>query len=543
MVVDKQQTKKMKEKMQHFELFAKRFIKVPNSQNEMVPFILHPEQKELNDNLAKSTILLKGRQIGGTTYGLAKMLHSAIIRPESNYIIVTHHADVSKSLFRKLKKMYAYLPHKKYPNLFPKEHLNNREVFELENGSRIIISTATGGDNISGNTFQMIHLSEMSKYPLEAQEEILSTSIAALAKNPEAVLLIESAGYGLPGLFQELFLKAWKDKNNIWKPLFFNWLSKGYAELFKSDLDEAEQHYKNQNKGKRLTFDDLDKEEKTLYEKHGASYRQLMWRRFMIERYKGSVQKFKENFPTVPEEAFLGKIESLFDKEKLIQRLNYVLPPISKDKTKLELPNLARYAGRELLVYHTPKRAERYWAGVDCAGGNGGNNDDSFIVVFDSNNEEVCSFSSNEVKPWEFADIVHEIATYYNMAYLTIERDTGNGNSVIDKLKNEYRYLNLHRDRKFNEGKRKSVIGFQPTAISKQMMINNLVELMTKEQILIHTKKILEQMMIFQDKDGKLGNKRGTANHDDGVIATALTFVGMAKKVQYCDWNYMQEAR
>ncbi|MOA38682.1 hypothetical protein D3C78_1603900 [compost metagenome] len=74
-------------------------------------------------------------------------------------------------------------------------------------------------------------------------------------------------------------------------------------------------------------------------------------------------------------------------------------------------------------------------------------------------------------------------------------------------------------------------------------MINNLVELMTKDQLLIHTKKILEQMMIFQDKDGKLGNKRGAANHDDGVIATALTFVGMAKKVQYCDWNYMQEAR
>lgn len=532
--------------MNDFELFARNFIKVPNFNNDMVPFVMHPEQKELYDNLQKYTILLKGRQIGGTTWGLNFMLYNAIVRPETSYIIVTHHASVSKRLFAKLKKIYKYLPHDKYPDLFPKEVLNNRDELTLSNGSTIIISTANGEDNISGNTFQMILLSEMSKYPEDAQEEILSTCIPALAKNKDAVILIESAGYSNTGYFQELFMKAWKSKDTVWKPLFFNWLSKGYAELFKEDLDEAEEHYKRNNKGERLTVDDLDQEEKVLYEKHKASLRQLMWRRHYLSKNKNSIQTFKGNFPTTPEEAFLGKVESIFDKEWVIRRMEYVLSPLSKKEVIHELPvSLHKYIGKELLIYHPCKAGKRYWAGIDSASGSStnGDGDDSFIVVLDEQMEEVASFSSNEVSPWKFAEVIRDLATYYNMAYLTIERDTGNGNSVIDKLYNEFNYLNLHRDRKFNEGgRRKTVIGFQPTQVSKQMMINDLVELVTKEMILIHTKKILDQMLIFQNVDGKLGNKRGRNKHDDGIISLGLCCLGMKRKVQFLDIDYLKGA-
>lgn len=63
--------------------------------------------------------------------------------------------------------------------------LSNRDEIYFASGSRIQVATAGGEDSISGNTFQLIHLSEMAKYSDEQQEEIIATSIPALAKIPK----------------------------------------------------------------------------------------------------------------------------------------------------------------------------------------------------------------------------------------------------------------------------------------------------------------------------------------------------------------------
>ena len=57
------------------------------------------------DEMSKYNIILKGRQIGFTTLSLAYMLYSACTKPDTNYIIMTHHASVSKSLFIKMEKL------------------------------------------------------------------------------------------------------------------------------------------------------------------------------------------------------------------------------------------------------------------------------------------------------------------------------------------------------------------------------------------------------------------------------------------------------
>ncbi|MFX8004423.1 hypothetical protein ABTK66_18780, partial [Acinetobacter baumannii] len=69
---------------------------------------------------------MKGRQIGFTTWSLAYMLYSATTKPDTSYLIMTHHNKVTQSLLKKIKKMYKSLPHDKYPELFPKPELNNR---------------------------------------------------------------------------------------------------------------------------------------------------------------------------------------------------------------------------------------------------------------------------------------------------------------------------------------------------------------------------------------------------------------------------------
>lgn len=346
-----------------FTLFAKNFIKIVDNNNETIPFELNPEQANFIGEKGKYNIILKGRQIGFTTLSLAFMTYSACVRPETSYLIMTQHQSVSKSLFVKLKKMYKSLPHKQFPNFFPKQLLNNRDELYLDNGSRIVIATAGGEDAISGNTFQFIHLSEMAKYPDNVQEEILSTCIPALAKNDSSMIWIESTAMGY-NYYQELFMKSWRSKESTWKAFFYSWLAEAYTKQFKQSFDEAEKWFRLHNGGSRMTAKDLEHDEKVLKEKYGANYRQLMFRRYYIET--NSLEKFQREFPTTPETAFQSSNQSVFDTNKIIEQMQIVVNPIGTND--LELPDiLKQYINKQLFIYHEPKRNKRYYGGVDVA--------------------------------------------------------------------------------------------------------------------------------------------------------------------------------
>ncbi|MCB7071394.1 DNA packaging protein, partial [Caldibacillus sp. 210928-DFI.2.22] len=206
-------------------------------------------------------------------------------KPDTNYLMMTHHNKVTQSLLRKLNKMYASLPHDKFGDLFPKKIISNRDEIYFENGSRIQVATAGGEDSISGNTFQLIHLSEMAKYQDEQQEEIIATSIPALAKNPDSKIIVESTAMGY-NTYQKMFMKAYRGKESVWKAHFYSWLAKAYSDQFKHSFNEAETWYKLHNNGKRLTYKDLEPDERLLRDKYKATYRQLMFR-----RYYGATEK------------------------------------------------------------------------------------------------------------------------------------------------------------------------------------------------------------------------------------------------------------
>ncbi|MED0704481.1 DNA packaging protein, partial [Aeribacillus composti] len=263
--------------------------------------------------------------------------------------------------------MYKNLPHDKYPNLFPKTLLNNRDELYLENGSRIIIATAQGEDAISGNSFQLIHLSEMAKYPQDVQEEIIATCIPALAKNESSAIIIESTAFGY-NTYQEMFMKAYRDKESVWRSHFYSWLSKAYEKQFRHTFDESEAWFKANNNGRRMTYDDLDHDEMVLRDKYGATYRQLMFRRYYIAT--NSLDKFKREFPTTPDEAFQTSNRSIFDTSKIIERLQYAIEPLETKEVYNELPDILKpYVNKNIFIYRLPKPKVRMFAGIDVASG------------------------------------------------------------------------------------------------------------------------------------------------------------------------------
>jgi Terminase RNaseH-like domain len=516
-VAVKTKSKALQKVMSDFRLFAKNFIKIIDNNGDSIPFVLNPEQEQFINKMVKYNIILKGRQIGFTTLSLAYMLWSAITKPDTSYLMMTHHNKVTQSLLRRINKMYQSLPHDKYGELFPKKLISNRDEIYFENGSRIQVATAGGDDSISGNIFQLIHLSEMAKYDNDAQEEIIATAIPALAKNPDSKIIIESTAFGF-NTYQEMFMKAWRSKESTWKAHFYSWLAKAYSNQFKHSFDEAEEWFKLHNNGRRMSTRDLEHDEKVLHEKYGANFRQLMFRRYYIET--NSLEKFQREFPTTPDEAFKTSNRSVFDTNKIVERLQYVNEPLETNEIYDELPEILKpYINKNLFIYRMPKNGVRHYAGVDVAAGV--KSDYTTCVIVDVEGRQVASWYSNDISVSRFGIILNALLRFYNYAYVSIERN-GVGQNLIEQMRRELNYMNLYKEKLFNSttGKREYKLGLYISGTNKARLVEDFKRAFEEGYILIECKRTLDEMKVFVESDNKkMGNKKGNNLHDDMVMA------------------------
>lgn len=501
------------------------FVRIQNNQNEYVPFKLNEQQSHFLNCMDKYNIILKSRALGFTTFSLAYALWSALNTERTNHLLVSYKQDSATALFDKLKSMYEGLPHEKYS--FPKAVQNNRLQMKFDNGSTITLGVAGNKDLGRGLNLQLIHLSEFSFY--QNQQKLLLSVEQALAKNDTSKLIIETTANGF-NYFQNLFALTNKKKSR-YTAFFYSFTSSAYNKLFKSDYDEAERWFKA-TYHKRLTPDWLDETEMVLYEQ-GANLRQLMWRQWKLSGGM-DIKNFQQEYPSNPMEAFISTGNSVFDTSKIVARLPYVTPPMSVQELGESLPvSLKSYVSRKALnVFELPKAGVKYYAGVDVASGSGG--DSSTISITDENGLQVLSFYDNKVSIYKFASVIDAIGRWYNYAFLVVERN-GYGIPILERLRNEYQYMNIYKMKVFDQqsGRTRKRLGWDTTNKSKAIMISDLKEQFEESLILVNCVETLEQMQIFIEDSGKMGNKRGDQNHDDSVIALGLAIQGIKNNKWY----------
>ena len=505
-------------------LWLQNFVKITTNTGDYIKFKVNDQQKQFIEEMERFNVIAKARQIGFSTMSLALCLWMAMNRPRTNYLIVSYKAESSTSLFDKLKMMYDDLPHDKFK--FPKDVQNNRGQMKFDNGSSITLATAGGKDVGRGTTYEYILLSEFAFY--ENQDSILLSAEQALAKSKTSKLVIETTSNGF-NTYQKLFDNAYKE-NSKYKAFFFPFYSSSYAKQFKDDYDEAEAWYKENNKGKRLTKDDLEQDELYLYEQ-GATLKQLMWRRWKL--LDMTLQQFYQEFPATPMESFISSGLNVFDQQKIVERSKYIKKPLVYKDIKVSIPDsIAKYIGKSLMIYELPKQGIKYYAGVDTASGSGG--DYSTISILNADGEQVLSFYDNKIPVYEFAKLLDIIGKWYNYAFLTVERNSF-GTPILERLRKEYEYMNLYKHKIFNQqlGKKQLQLGYQTTQVTKNIMITDLKEQFELEMILINCQETLDQMQIFVETDGKTGNKKGKDKHDDCVIAMALAIQGIKQNKWY----------
>lgn len=495
-------------------LWLKNFVRIMDNSGKFVPFAVNESQKEFLERKQRYNLVAKSRQLGMSTLMLGLFLYMALTKPRTNYLVVSYKLESSTILFERLKMMNDSLPRSKFK--FPAIKHSNRDKLSFENGSTITLSVAGNKDVGRGGTFNGIHLSEMSFF--SNQEKLLLSAEQALAKSEDSILTIESTSNGF-NYYQQLCTKAERGQSK-YKLFFFPFYSKATSKQFKIEIDEAVAWYKAQMGGVALREKDLTPEERALFEA-GATLRLLMWRQF--KRLDMSERDFNQEFPSTLQESFISTGLNVFEQQKISERLRYLPAPYSfKGARTCVNEFLLSLIGSGLSIYDTPKAGARYYGGADVASGSGGG-DSSTIAIYDETGRQVAVFKSNKVAVYTFAKILNELGRFYNYAFLTVERNSF-GTPVLERLRKEYGYMNLYKQKIFNQqtGKRKMQLGWSTTASNKAILLSDFKEAFELDEILINDRDTLEEMQIFVETNGKMGNVKGNGNHDDLVIASAL---------------------
>lgn len=466
-------------------------------------------------------IILKSRQGGMSVCICSLAIHYAMTEKDCVCLLLSHTEESTRAIFNKLKTIYNSLP----DAIRPKLVRNNRSELQLKNGSIITCATLGRNDKGRGQTAKLIHLSEFAFVDSEvANKQLLSLEQALRS---DGHLIIESTANGL-NFFHNHYNKA-KNNENTYKSFFYNYIDT--KDMFSDEYDKYWEIYKRINK-KEFSKKDLTEEEKELLKNYrGMNLKILNWRRLKI---KNSTQnQFNQEFPITDDVAFISTGNSVFENEKITKVLRVLNLNKNKylNKNKLDLPfELLKFYGKSFFMYKNIEVGEKYYIGVDCSEGIG--NDNSTCVVLNQNAEEVAMFKNNKIKPYEFAEFVNILGRYFNNAHLVVEKASG-GHSVIERLRREYKYLNMAKYRTYDEYNRVQIkVGFDTNNKTKGLMINDFREWFEKGLILINSLNTVEEMKTYEIKqNGSMGAMSGYK--DDLVIGTALAIQGIKNKTYY----------
>lgn len=307
---------------------------------------------------------------------------------------------------------------------------NRADGLVYDNGSAIEVRTAGSVKGGRSRTTRRLHLSEYAFWP--DAEALMTGLLQSIPDDPDTMIVVESTANGMGGAFHELWTNAVAG-NNDYLPIFFAWHE--HPE-YQRALDMPVADFQAS----------LDNDEKAL-QREGVQLEQLAWRRWAIRnKCEGKVERFKQEYPSNPEEAFQasGKMRI----PAYVVGMHKPKPPAFRgellyeyqQQRRTEIPLLSDSIGGSLLIWDEPLKDKNYVIGGDVAEGEdasdqlgGGDLDYSCADVFSWPVGLQCAQLRDRFSPAEFGHYLYDLGRYYNWALIGLEVN-GPGQSALQVL-------------------------------------------------------------------------------------------------------------
>jgi hypothetical protein len=292
-----------------FPQYARDYIRIRDKRGNKQPLLLNRAQMYIHEmaeaQMARRgyvrLIVLKGRQMGASTYILGRGYYKVTRKTGQKAYILTHELDATHNLFGRVKAIHEDMD----PRLRPKAGRSNREELtfpQLE--SEYGVGTARVGDTGRSLTVQFFHGSEVAFW--QAAKDIVPGLLQTIGTERGTEVWLESTANGPANFFASSVQEARKGTTDF-ELVFCPWYwDPGYSTPERLIPDGFAQ---------TLTLDD-----KEVMHAHGLSLGQMHWRSKKIAEFKmaeggdedAAKAKFCQEYPSTVEEAFQGDSEGSF---------------------------------------------------------------------------------------------------------------------------------------------------------------------------------------------------------------------------------------
>jgi hypothetical protein len=501
-----------------FKWYAAHVLKIQTKINGLRMFQLRKIQRryiqhlkeDFKNNIIRS-IVLKPRQSGFSTVIAGINTHQMLLNYDERGIMLADKLSRTREVFTIYDTFRKHMEPMMLPAAHNKDIFNSREMYFENRRSGFKSETQNDPNAGRSGTRKWAHLTEFAFYTnADSIDDGVQNSIPLA---PTTRIFKESTAFGIAGA-GAAFYNQWQAASrgdSIYKPFFVAWY-------------EVEDYSLPIDRGFILT-----REEKDLIKMCPViTNENLQWRRLKLLEYAASSEqifspeeRFCQDFPSWPEEAFLSSGRPVFDLDKLKKHIHVItnepIPLIAVRQTKTYLTMYSNM----LKVYETPKTNERYIIGADVAEGLA-LGDASTAFVMTKEGKQVASFYGR-LDPDHFGHLLVELAKVYNEATLVPEINNM-GHTVLTAIKNDS-YLKVYMRAVFDEvGKVEThKMGWRTTSANKQTMLSKLISKYRDGDIVILDINLLKEMMgLSRESNGDV-----ELNGQDRVVAACLACMGL----------------
>jgi hypothetical protein len=505
--------------------FRQPFLFIKTKKGELTSLKLNKAQRRLHDIIVKlwnenkiiRLIILKARQLGASTY-IEALFYALISQGQNqNALIMANLKDKTNYIFEMSKLYQEKCP----PYLRPNIKKSNEKKLEFEgNHSQILIDSAENRDAGRALTLQFCHLSEYALF--KRADEIMLGLSHSVPTMPHTIMVKESTANGY-NHFKDEWDAAIAGEND-YVPIFIPWY---WGEEYMMPTDE---HFEIGDPALGdITIDEPALARQMEKELIDHIPERLAWRRWDIKNNcKGDVEKFKQEMPSTPEEAFLASGACYFDQKKLVQQLNMAKPPLFRANILKENFKwvIRRHDDGEFMFFEEPNKYGQYCIGGDAASGSG--TDYAALVARNKDNNNVAVIYHAKCDPDELAYRAMILGSFLNNAKVAIENDKF-GFAANQKLITIYGNVYVSRTYDKTKNKMTESFGWDTTKITRPMILAQMQQEIRDGNLklsyvgTVDRPGLIRECLTFikNPESGKAEAEEG--KNDDLVIACAIS--------------------
>lgn len=499
--------------------YAQTFLFILTKSTALIPFKFNYYQDEISAAVQEMEdrgepvrlIILKCRQVGGSTWGVAYLFFKAVTGVFKRCVVIAHDQDSTNNLFNMAKRFYDYLDEK----IKPMKRYSNEKALVFENPndedrrnnpglrSAIVVENANNMNAGRGSTVQHLHCSEFAFW--KKAGTVKGGLFQSVPFMKDTSIVIESTANGVSGdgqEFYEMCMAAMKGESQF-KFIFCKWTKNPEYEMKPQDGFTPTEH------------------EKELIKLHPElTPRKLAWRRYKIENEMGKTlmapeDQFKQEYPLTPEEAFISSGRPVFNMERInadIERAR----SISIERGQIVGGKFSPDSRGNFRIFKRENPPHRYAIGADVAEGLE-QGDYSTMTVLNKDLEQVASYHGH-INPDLFGGEMIKMGALYNNALLAPEVNN-HGLTTLTHITNNL-YPNIYMRKVLDErtSEYTDKAGWRTDIKTKVLMLDEFAAAYRDRHVKINDIELLQEMATLSlNPDGSVN-----LNGKDRVVSMCI---------------------